>query len=107
MKRSPSFRVVILIILIAAGCSNSAEWVAFHNINMVPMTGEKIVANQTVLVKGDRIYEIGQSGKVKIPQTAKVVEGNGAYLMPGLADMHVHLTGEWPLPSWIYTWPTV
>ena len=79
MKRSPSFRVVTLIIVIAAGCSNSAEWVAFHDINMVPMPGEKIVANQTVLVKEDRIYEIGQSDKVKIPPKAKVVEGNGAY----------------------------
>ena len=28
-----------------------------------------------------------------------MVDGDGAYLMPGLADMHVHLTGEWPLPQ--------
>ena len=97
MKRSTSFRVVILIILIAAGCSNSEEWVAFQDINLVPMTGEKIVANQTVLVKGDRIYQIGKSDEIQVSPKAKVVEGKGAYLMPGLADMHVHLTGEWPL----------
>ena len=28
-----------------------------------------------------------------------MVDGDGAFLMPGLADMHVHLTGEWPLPQ--------
>ena len=99
MKRSTSFRVVILIILMATGCSNSEEWIAFQDVNLVPMTGEKIVANQTVLVKGDRIYRIGKSSEIQIPQKAKVVEGNGAYLMPGLADMHVHLTGAWPLPQ--------
>jgi len=98
MKQSTSFRVVILIILIATGCSNSEEWVAFKSINLIPMTEEKIVADQTVLVKGDRIYGIGKSDQINIPEKAKVVEGNGAYLMPGLADMHVHLTGEWPLP---------
>jgi len=99
MKQSTSFRVVILIILIATGCSNSEEWVAFKSINLIPMTEEKIVADQTVLVKGDRIYGIGKSDQINIPEKAKVVEGNGAYLMPGLADMHVHLTGEWPLPQ--------
>lgn len=99
MKLSISFKAVILTFLIATGCSDSEEMVAFKNINLVSMMAEKTVANQTVLVKGDRIYKIGQSEKVKIPQKAKVVEGNDAYLMPGLADMHVHLTGQWPLPQ--------
>jgi imidazolonepropionase-like amidohydrolase len=61
------------------------------------MTEEKIITNQSVLVRGNRIYRIGKSDKIKIPQKAKVIDGKGAYLMPGLADMHVHLTGEWPL----------
>lgn len=101
MKRlaSLSLWVVILTILMVAGCTNSEEWVAFKDIKLIPMTGEKIVANQTVLVKGNRIHRIGQSDEIKIPRNAKVVEGKGAYLMPGLADMHVHLTGEWPLPQ--------
>ena len=33
---------------------------AFKNISLVPMTDEKIVKDQTVLVKGTRILEIGQ-----------------------------------------------
>jgi len=88
---------VILAILIIAGCSNPEIWIAFKDINLVPMTGKKIVPNQTVLVKGDRIHRIGTSDDIQIPEKAKVINGNGAYLMPGLADMHVHLTGEWPL----------
>ena len=99
MIRSTSLRVVILTILLAIGCSNSEQWVAIKDINLIPMTEEKIVASQTVLVKGDRIHRIGNSEKIKIPEKATVIEGNGAYLMPGLADMHVHLTGEWPLPQ--------
>ena len=70
---------------------------AFKNVHLVPMTGEKIVESQTVLVKGDRIFKIGPSDKIKIPQNAKVIDGQGAYLMPGLADMHVHLRNDWPL----------
>ena len=99
MKLSISFWIIILAILKTIGCSNSEEIIAFKNVNLVPMTEEKIITNQSVLVKSDRIYRIGKSDKIKIPQKAKVIDGKGAYLMPGLADMHVHLTGEWPLPQ--------
>lgn len=97
MKLAISLWIIIPAILIIAGCSDSEEIIAFKNVNLVPMTEEKIVPNQSVLVKGDRIYKIGKSDKIKIPKKAKVIDGKGAYLMPGLADMHVHLIGEWPL----------
>jgi hypothetical protein len=61
------------------------------------MTQETIVKNQTVLVRGNRITEIGPSEKVKIPKSAVIIDGDGAYLMPGLADMHIHLRNDWPL----------
>ncbi|MBT8365272.1 MAG: amidohydrolase family protein, partial [Deltaproteobacteria bacterium] len=70
---------------------------AFKNVHLVPMTEEKIVENQTVLVKDDRIFKIGPSSQIKIPRNAKFIDGQGAYLMPGLADMHLHLRNDWPL----------
>ncbi|MGD9290643.1 MAG: amidohydrolase family protein [Desulfobacterales bacterium] len=70
---------------------------AFRNVNLVPMTAEKIVENQTVLVKGDRIFKIGPADKVEIPPNSKLIDGEGDFLMPGLADMHVHLKGDWPI----------
>jgi imidazolonepropionase-like amidohydrolase len=65
--------------------------VAFVNVNLVPMDRERILAEQTVLVRDGRIAEIGPAGKVKIPNGAIQIDGRGKYLMPGLADMHVHL----------------
>ena len=97
MKAAGSFWIIILSILAAVGCSDSEDMIAFKNVNLVPMTAEKILTNQSVLVKGDRIYRIGKSDNLKIPQEATVIDGKGAYLMPGLADMHVHLKGDWPL----------
>ena len=72
---------------------------AFENVHLVPMTADKIVADQTVLVRGDRIHQIGPVDDIKIPIGARIINGQGAYLMPGLADMHVHLKGDWPLPQ--------
>ncbi len=90
---------IILIFLLIMGCGDNERIIAFKNVNLVPMTNENIIENQTVLVKGDRIFKIGSATKVEIPKRAEVIDGEGAYLMPGLADMHVHLKGKWPLPQ--------
>ena len=92
-----SLGAIILALGPIISCSNSADMTVFKNVNLVPMTEEKILENQTVLVKGDRIFKIGPSNEVKIPPNARVIDGQGAYLMPGLADMHVHLKGDWPI----------
>ena len=66
--------------------------VAFLNVNVVPMDKNRVLANRTVIVKDGRIALIGPKAKVSIPKSAEIVQGNGkAFLMPGLADMHVHI----------------
>src|SRR6185295_5379379 len=64
---------------------------AFVNVNVVPMDTERVITEQTVIVRGEKIIQIGPSQKTKIPQTAIRIDGSGKYLMPGLVDMHVHL----------------
>jgi hypothetical protein len=46
--------------------------------------------NQTVVVSGDRITDVG--GEVRIPTGAQVVDASGKYLIPGLWDMDVIAT---------------
>ncbi|HKP12112.1 MAG TPA: amidohydrolase family protein [Blastocatellia bacterium] len=65
--------------------------VAFVGVNVVPMDSERVIENQTVIVRGDRIAELGPSAKVKVPAGALRIEAKGKYLMPGLAEMHGHL----------------
>lgn len=65
--------------------------VAFVNVNVVPFDRERILEGQTVIVRDGRIAEIGPTQKTKVPAGALQIEGRGKYLMPGLADMHVHL----------------
>jgi predicted amidohydrolase len=64
------------------------------------MTVEKIFEKQTVLVEGTRIIAFGPANEVAIPEDAKVIEGAGAYLMPGLADMHMHTREDWLSGLW-------
>ncbi len=80
----------------------------FTHVNLLRMTGEAIDTNQTVIIEGTRIKEFGSFNSVDIPDNLNVLDGEGAYLMPGLADMHMHtkeawLQGEWPVsPLYLY-----
>ena len=98
MKRTTCVSLVmaILITLLSMGCSNKAATLtAFTNVNVVPMTSERIVESQTVLVEGTTIVAIGGSDTLLIPAGTQVIDGNGGYLMPGLADMHMHTRHDW------------
>lgn len=66
--------------------------VAFVDVNVIPMTpAAGVVAHQTVVVRNGRIESISSAGAAAIPRGAVRVDGRGKYLIPGLADMHVHL----------------
>ncbi len=67
---------------------------AFVDVNVVPMDTRRVLRHQTVLIEGDRITALGPADGIEVPAGATIVEGNGRYLMPGLADMHVHLDRE-------------
>jgi hypothetical protein len=44
-----------------------------------------------VIVEEGLITAVGPAGEVTIPDNAEIVDGQGGYLMPGLADMHMHI----------------
>ncbi|MEM6455439.1 MAG: amidohydrolase family protein [Acidobacteriota bacterium] len=68
-----------------------AHGVVFVDVTVVPMDGSGPRPGQTVRVERDRIVAIDDVDSARIPEKATVVDGRGRYLMPGLADMHVHL----------------
>jgi hypothetical protein len=87
---------VLFTFLLLVSCSTMPkEVVAFTHVHLVPMTGEKIVEDQAVLVERATIVAIGDSDALPIPDGARVIDGHGAYLMPGLADMHMHTRQNW------------
>ena len=70
-----------------------ATTVAFTNVTVVPMDRPGTMAEQTVIVRGDRIAAIGPSSKMQVPPDATRVDGTGKFLMPGMAEMHAHIPG--------------
>lgn len=86
--------LLLVSIFVLTASAAIAQLTAFVGVNVVPMDRERIIANQTVIVKNGLIAEIGDVKKVKIPAGAIRVDGTGKYLIPGLIDMHTHLLSD-------------
>ncbi len=65
--------------------------VVFRDVNVIPMDQERVVPNQTIVVKDGKITAITSTNNAKYSKEATVVEANGKYLLPGLAEMHAHV----------------
>ena len=91
--------LIILSLFLTTSCRNHSsqqvhDAVAFVNVNVVPMDNERILEQQTVIVRKGKIEKIGAYQEIKIPKDVIQIDGNGRYLMPGLVDMHTHIENE-------------
>jgi imidazolonepropionase-like amidohydrolase len=64
---------------------------AIVHASLVPMDAERVLPDQTIVVVGDRIAAVGAADTVHLPDGAAIVDVHGAYVTPGLIDMHVHI----------------
>jgi imidazolonepropionase-like amidohydrolase len=65
---------------------------AITNTTVIDCTGAAAKPNTTVLVDNGRITAVEPSDGLELPAGARVVDGRGRFLIPGLWDMHGHLT---------------
>jgi imidazolonepropionase-like amidohydrolase len=84
-------RCLFLVIALIASRAATADVTAFVNVNVLPMSEETIIAQQTVIVRDGIIGAIGSVDEVPVPEAALVVDGTDRFLIPGLAEMHAHV----------------
>lgn len=65
--------------------------IAIVGANVLTMQSESVLAEQTVYVREGKIYRIGPSNEMALPEGITQIEAKGAYLLPGLAEMHAHI----------------
>ena len=68
---------------------------AFTGAIVIDGRGGPPLSDATVVVRGTTIAAVGPAASTPIPAGATRIDARGKVLMPGLADMHVHLTGGW------------
>jgi imidazolonepropionase-like amidohydrolase len=70
----------------------------FVGVDVIPMDRESVLADQTVVVRDGKIVALGPEKDVAVPPHAVLVPARGRFLMPALADMHVHIWSEDDFP---------
>src|SRR5436190_19828830 len=74
--------ILLLLVFVTA----RAEPIAITDVTLIDGTGAASRSNVTVVLDGERISAIG----IAAPAGARIVDGKGRFLIPGLWDMHVH-----------------
>ncbi len=76
----------------------AADTVIIHAGTLLAVPGEAPAAEQSIVIRGDVISAIRDgyigAGDVADAGEVAVIDLSGQFVMPGLMDMHVHLTGE-------------
>jgi hypothetical protein len=68
----------------------------FRNVNVITMAGSStdamntVLRGQDILVEGNRISALGDTGTLTIPDGAELIDGNGRFVVPGFIDTHAH-----------------
>ncbi len=72
----------------------------FRDVTLIDGTGAPARLHATVVAEADRITWVGAAASAPAHVRCTVVDGAGRFLLPGLADLHVHLSkfGETALP---------
>ena len=93
MKILWQFILLFLTISVTAqeAVDNRQREIVFRSVNIIPMDKERVIENQTVVVKNGIISAVGDASKIKYGKDALVIEAKGKYLIPGLAEMHAHV----------------
>ncbi|MFO1304392.1 MAG: amidohydrolase family protein [Burkholderiales bacterium] len=87
-------------IVVALGCATTPANppltgdFAIVDVTVIPMDTERLEAHRTVVVADGRIKAVLPADATRLAPNVRQVDGRGRYLIPGLADMHVHIWGE-------------
>jgi cytosine/adenosine deaminase-related metal-dependent hydrolase len=81
-----------LLFLLLFAATLEARPIVFINVTVIPMTSDAVLTKQVVIVDDGRIVAVGKEGEVVIPSDAQRIDGEGGYLLPGLIDLHVHVS---------------
>ncbi|MCG8414840.1 MAG: amidohydrolase family protein, partial [Pseudomonadales bacterium] len=85
-------RYLILVCLCCVSCTSSfAQSLAITNINLVDVENDAVLPDHFLLTEADEIKSVGPMSEFLALPDWKVIDGEGGFLLPGLADMHVHL----------------
>jgi imidazolonepropionase-like amidohydrolase len=92
---------MVAVLLLASlpthyGGQETSPPTVLHHVTVIN-AGSAPMSDMTILITGNRIAAIGRADATTIPAGARIIDGRGKFVIPGLMDMHHHLlSGSFP-----------
>lgn len=64
--------------------------IAVTGATLIDGSGSPPLAGATIVIEDGRFSRVGPSAATPLPDGVQAIDGRGRFVMPGLADMHVH-----------------
>jgi amidohydrolase family protein len=91
----------LLLASVAASSGAQRDTLVITDVTVLPMLGPRTIDHQTVTIAAGRIVAVRSTGESPVPAGALVIDGRSKYLLPGLVDMHVHLSTPEEFPMFV------
>ena len=90
------FSLFLLLLVVASDVlSQAVDTIAVTHAVVIDGNGGTPIEDGGIVIRNGKVEAVGPAAAVSIPPGARVIDARGKSVMPGLADMHVHLTGGW------------
>ena len=84
----------LVVALLGAACvaptSDADAALVLRDVRVVDTRSGEVRAGQAIVVRGELIVAVGAADDVALPSDARVIDGGGRFVVPGLWDMHTH-----------------
>lgn len=106
-------KLSVLLLLMVVACSRSIGMATYapkiativiRDVDVFSGVETSVTKHQDVWIEDGLITRIIPTGGMAIPSNARVIDGNGYTVLPGLIDIHTHITG-FANPLWKLDWP--
>lgn len=89
-----TFAAALALTLLSGTALAAAPAVAIHAGRLVDPASGKVLTDQIIVVRGDKVEAVGPTGQVKPPADARLIDLSSDTVLPGLIDVHTHLTAN-------------
>lgn len=82
---------LLLVFNILLGVFASSQRIILKDVNIIPINENKVIEGKSILIDKSKIVQIDKFKNLKKQKSDRIINLKGKFIMPGLADMHVHL----------------
>lgn len=87
-------KLAAALLLAATSTLSFAQTLVLKADRLIDVENGKLISNAVVVIEDDTIVAAGEARKVTFSKDSKIIELGDYTLLPGLMDMHVHLTSD-------------